>query len=91
MENFAYVLNDPFVSISYNNVIDANVTADLSQQIGKLPFERRLPSDEFIDTDLNVSTLRPMEFDEIIDFVVHLSAIIASNEESEYEDEEPNK
>ena len=73
-------MNDPLVSISYNNAIDANFTADLSQQIGKLPFERPLPSDEFIDTDLNVPTLRPMEFDEIIDFVVHLSATIAPNE-----------
>ena len=40
---------------------------------------------------LNVPTLRPMEIDEMIYFVVHPPTSIVPNKENGYDDEEPGK
>ena len=86
-----YLIDYLLVSIPRNNAIDANVTAEVSEQIGKLPFKRPLPTDKFIDIDLNVPTLRPMEIDEMIYFAVHPPTSIVPNKESGYDDEEPGR
>ena len=80
-----YLMDYLLVSIPCNNAIDANVTAEVSEQIGKLSFKRPFPTDKFIDIDLNVPTLRPMEIDELT------PTSIVPNKENGYDDEEPGK
>ena len=76
---------ESLISVSCNNGIDASVAAEVSQQIGKMPFDCSLPTEEFIDIDMNEPTSRSMKVDKIIDFVMHSSMSVLSYEDSESE------
>ena len=79
--------SEELVAVPCNNTIDEE-WQELSSQIEKLPEDSPISAEEFIDIDLHLETSRPMEVDEIVDFVVspvHSMPNTEVNEESEDE------